>query len=93
VLPPGDDPAYRQAVFGAGYGLLIFHVDDAARITGAMEQTMTDRRVIHSTFSLERVYEASTGHVFAAWADPAAKARWFLPTARTNSTSVSVAGR
>jgi uncharacterized protein YndB with AHSA1/START domain len=40
---------------------------------------MTDRCVVHSTFSLERVYEASTGRVFAAWADPAAKARWFSP--------------
>jgi uncharacterized protein YndB with AHSA1/START domain len=41
---------------------------------------MTDRRVIHSTFSLERVYDTSTGRVFAAWADPAAKARWFSPS-------------
>jgi uncharacterized protein YndB with AHSA1/START domain len=41
---------------------------------------MTDRCVIHSTFSLERVYDTSTGRVFAAWADPAAKARWFSPS-------------
>ena len=27
---------------------------------------MTDRCVIHSTFSLERVYDTSTGRVFAA---------------------------
>jgi len=40
---------------------------------------MTDRDVIHSTFSLERVYQASPARVFAAWADPAAKARWFSP--------------
>jgi len=40
---------------------------------------MTDRCVIHSTFSLERVYPASPARVFAAWADPAAKARWFSP--------------
>ena len=41
---------------------------------------MTDPRVVvHSTFTLERVYEASPGRVFAAWADPAAKARWFSP--------------
>ncbi len=32
VLPPGDDPAYRQTVFGARYGLLIFHVDDVAEL-------------------------------------------------------------
>jgi uncharacterized protein YndB with AHSA1/START domain len=41
---------------------------------------VTDRCIVHSTFSLERVYEASTGRVFAAWADPAAKARWFSPS-------------
>ena len=40
---------------------------------------MTGRCVIHSTFSLERVYLASPAGVFAAWADPAAKARWFSP--------------
>ena len=40
---------------------------------------MTDRCIVHSTFSLERVYEASTGRVFAAWADPVAKAGWFSP--------------
>jgi hypothetical protein len=32
VMPPGDDPAYRMVVFGAGYGLLTFHTDDAAEI-------------------------------------------------------------
>jgi uncharacterized protein YndB with AHSA1/START domain len=40
---------------------------------------MSDRCVIHSTFSIERVYDTSAGQVFAAWADPAAKARWFSP--------------
>jgi hypothetical protein len=32
VMPPGDDPDYRQAVFGSGWGLLTFHVDDAAEL-------------------------------------------------------------
>ena len=27
---PGDDPAYRRAVFGSGWGLLTFHVDGKA---------------------------------------------------------------
>jgi len=27
-----DDPAERQATFGDGYGLLSFHVDDAAEL-------------------------------------------------------------
>jgi uncharacterized protein YndB with AHSA1/START domain len=48
-------------------------------MTRAEERATTDRCVVHSTFSLERVYETSTGRVFAAWADPAAKARWFSP--------------
>jgi hypothetical protein len=30
VMPPGDDPAYRRAVFGSGWGLLTFHVDEEA---------------------------------------------------------------
>jgi uncharacterized protein YndB with AHSA1/START domain len=38
---------------------------------------VTDRSVTHATFVLERTYDASPARVFAAWADPAAKARWF----------------
>jgi uncharacterized protein YndB with AHSA1/START domain len=33
--------------------------------------------VEHGTFTLERTYEAPPARVFAAWADPAAKAQWF----------------
>ncbi|MFE7410477.1 SRPBCC domain-containing protein [Streptomyces laurentii] len=33
--------------------------------------------VTHTTFTLERTYAADPARVFAAWADPAAKARWF----------------
>ncbi len=36
-----------------------------------------DRTVTHATFSLERSYPAPPARVFAAWAEPAAKARWF----------------
>jgi hypothetical protein len=32
LLAPGNNPAYRQAIFGEGYGLLSFHVDDAAEL-------------------------------------------------------------
>jgi uncharacterized protein YndB with AHSA1/START domain len=32
---------------------------------------------LHSTFSLERAYALRPERVFAAWADPVAKARWF----------------
>lgn len=33
--------------------------------------------VEHATFSLERTYDAPPSRVFAAWADPEAKAQWF----------------
>jgi uncharacterized protein YndB with AHSA1/START domain len=38
---------------------------------------MTSRSTKHSTFTIERVYDAAPERVFAAWADPAAKTRWF----------------
>jgi uncharacterized protein YndB with AHSA1/START domain len=38
---------------------------------------MSERSVTHATFVVERVYDASPSRVFVAWADPAAKARWF----------------
>jgi uncharacterized protein YndB with AHSA1/START domain len=39
---------------------------------------MSDPTVIHSTFSIERSYEAPPEQVFAAWAEPGAKAAWFV---------------
>lgn len=38
---------------------------------------MTGRSVTHDSFSIERGYDVSPARVFAAWADPQAKARWF----------------
>lgn len=38
---------------------------------------MSERSVTHATFAVERSYAAPPARVFAAWADPAAKARWF----------------
>lgn len=38
---------------------------------------MNSKPVAHSTFTLERSYDATPARVFAAWASPAAKARWF----------------
>lgn len=38
---------------------------------------MNKRFVTHDTFVIERTYDASPDRVFAAWADPVAKARWF----------------
>ena len=38
---------------------------------------MTERSVTHATFVVERTYTASPARVFAAFADPAIKQRWF----------------
>jgi uncharacterized protein YndB with AHSA1/START domain len=38
---------------------------------------MTERSVTHATFVVERTYDAAPARVFAAFADPVAKARWF----------------
>jgi uncharacterized protein YndB with AHSA1/START domain len=36
-----------------------------------------DRHVTHAMFTLERSYPVPPTRVFAAWAEPAAKAGWF----------------
>ena len=33
--------------------------------------------ITHATFTLQRTYDVTPARVFDAWADPAAKARWF----------------
>ncbi len=38
---------------------------------------MNERSIQHATFVIERTYGASPTRVFAAWADPEAKAQWF----------------
>jgi uncharacterized protein YndB with AHSA1/START domain len=38
---------------------------------------MTARSTEHASFAIERVYDAKPARVFAAWADPVAKAVWF----------------
>jgi len=38
---------------------------------------MTEQRVNHATFSIERVYDAKPARVFNAFEDTAAKRRWF----------------
>lgn len=38
---------------------------------------MTERSVTHTTFAIERTYDVPPSRVFAAFADPAVKRRWF----------------
>ena len=39
---------------------------------------MSERSVKHDTITIERGYDATPARVFAAWADPAARQRWFV---------------
>ncbi len=53
---------------------------------------MEERSVTHATFVVERTYEASPARVFAAWSDPAAKARWFGASDGTHELDFRVGG-
>jgi uncharacterized protein YndB with AHSA1/START domain len=54
---------------------------------------MSDNSVTHATFTRERTYPASTRTVFAAWADPAAKAVWFAGADSDHELDFRVGGR
>jgi uncharacterized protein YndB with AHSA1/START domain len=43
------------------------------------DETSSGRSTVHSTFALERTYEAAPARVWQTWADPAEKRRWFGP--------------
>ena len=34
--------------------------------------------IVHDKFTIERIYDATPAEVFAAWANPKLKARWFI---------------
>jgi uncharacterized protein YndB with AHSA1/START domain len=53
---------------------------------------MTERSAIHSAFTLERRYQVAPARVFAAWADPAAKARWLAGPAGEHELDFGVGG-
>jgi uncharacterized protein YndB with AHSA1/START domain len=38
---------------------------------------MPARSVVHSTFTIEHTYDRPPARVFAAWAEPSLKSRWF----------------
>lgn len=38
---------------------------------------MTERSIVYGTFTIERTYPKPASKVFAAWADPAMKRKWF----------------
>ena len=54
---------------------------------------MSGRSVEHATFVVERKYEASPERAFAAWADPKAKARWFVGSEAHLELDFRVGGR
>jgi uncharacterized protein YndB with AHSA1/START domain len=54
---------------------------------------MTDRGVLHATFTLQPSYPAPPARVFAAWATPAAKARWFAGPDAEHELDFRVGGR
>lgn len=53
---------------------------------------MTKRSVTHATFDLERAYSRSPAEVFAAWADPVAKKRWFAGPGAEHELDFRVGG-
>ena len=54
---------------------------------------MSGRSVEHATFVVERRYKVSPERAFAAWADPRAKARWFVGSDAHLELDFRVGGR
>jgi uncharacterized protein YndB with AHSA1/START domain len=54
---------------------------------------MSNRSAAHSTFVIERDYEAPAARVFAAWADKSAKDQWFGPSEGEHELDFREGGR
>jgi uncharacterized protein YndB with AHSA1/START domain len=54
---------------------------------------MSKKSATHSTFVIERDYDAAPARVFAAWADVNAKSRWFGPGGGEHRLDFRVGGR
>jgi uncharacterized protein YndB with AHSA1/START domain len=54
---------------------------------------MSDRSATHSTFVIERDYDAPAARVFAAWADKSAKDQWFGPSEGEHELDFREGGR
>jgi uncharacterized protein YndB with AHSA1/START domain len=54
---------------------------------------MSSRSATHSTFVIEREYDASAARVFAAWADKTAKGQWFGPAEGEHELDFREGGR
>ena len=49
---------------------------------------MSERSIVHGTFTIERTYPVPPARVFAAWTDPVAKSRWFGEPGKDNRVEV-----
>jgi len=54
---------------------------------------MSNRSATHSTFVIERDYDAPAASVFAAWADKSAKDQWFGPSEGEHELDFREGGR
>ena len=54
---------------------------------------MTDHIVTHATLTLDRLYPVAPARVFAAWADPETKRRWFADGDADHHLDFRVGGR
>ena len=54
---------------------------------------MSGRSVEHATLVVERRYEVSPERAFAAWADPEAKARWYVDSDASLELDFRIGGR